>query len=341
MDYQTLQVIWFLLVTVLFIGFFFLEGFDYGVGILLPFIGKNDVERRVVINTIGPHWDGNEVWLLTAGGAIFAAFPHWYATLFSGFYLALFVILFALIARGVAFEFRSKDDNLLWRKTWDYAIFFGSFVPALLWGVAFANIVRGVPIDANMTYTGDFFGLLNPYALLGGLVTLTLFTLHGAIFLSLKTDGIVRERSEMWAKRIWLPVVILALSFVAYSFVETDLFARDSNIIQVFSVALAVIGLLFVGYNVFLKPRFALAFVGTGVTIVAVVVWLFSGLFPRVMPSTLEGLDLTIYNASSSEYTLGVMTLIALFFVPIVVAYQGWSYWVFRKRVTTSSHLEY
>lgn len=341
MDYQTLQILWFILITVLFIGFFFLEGFDYGVGILLPFIGKDDTERRVVINAIGPHWDGNEVWLLTAGGAIFAAFPNWYATLFSGFYLALFVILVALIARGVAFEFRSKDDNPLWRKTWDYAIFFGSLVPALLWGVAFGNIVRGVPIDASMNYTGDFFYLLNPYALLAGLVTLTLFTLHGAIFLSLKTDGIIRERAEAWARRVWLPVVVLALAFVAYSFIETDLFARDNNIIQFVAVALAVVGLLFVGYNIFLQKRFGFAFLGTSITIVAVVVWLFSGLFPRVMPSTLEGFDLTIYNASSSEYTLGIMTIIALTFVPIVLLYQGWSYWVFRKRLTTTSHLEY
>jgi cytochrome d ubiquinol oxidase subunit II len=340
-DYQTLQTLWFVLVTVLFIGFFFLEGFDYGVGILLPFIGKDDTERRVVINAIGPHWDGNEVWLLTAGGAIFAAFPHWYATLFSGFYLALFLILVALIVRGVAFEFRSKDDNPLWRKTWDYAIFFGSFLPALLWGVAFGNVVRGVPIDGSMTYVGDFFGLLNPYALLGGLVTLTLFTLHGAIFLSLKTDGVVRERAEAWAKRVWLPVVVLALGFVAYSFAETDLFARDNNIIQFVAVGLAVVGLLFVGYNIFMQNRFGLAFLGTGITIVAVVVWLFSGLFPRVMPSTLEGFDLTIYNASSSEYTLGIMTIIALTFVPIVLAYQAWSYWVFRKRLTADSHLEY
>lgn len=341
MDHQTLQVIWFILVTVLFIGFFFLEGFDYGVGILLPIIGKTDRERRVVINSIGPHWDGNEVWLLTAGGAIFAAFPHWYATLFSGFYLALFLILFALIARGVAFEFRSKDANPLWRKTWDFALFFGSFVPALLWGVAFANIVRGVPIDASMMYTGSFFDLLNPYALLGGLVTLTLFTLHGAIFLSLKTDGIVRERAEAWAKKLWLPVVVLALGFVAYSFAETDLFARDNNVIQFVAVALAVAGLLFVGYNIFMKKRYGLAFAGTALTIVSVVVWLFSGLFPRVMPSTLEGMDLTIYNASSSEYTLGVMTIIAIFFVPIVLLYQGWTYWVFRRRLTTESHLEY
>lgn len=335
-----LNTIWFILIAILFTGFFFLEGFDFGVGILLPFIAKDDQERRVVINTIGPHWDGNEVWLLTAGGAIFAAFPNWYATLFSGFYLALFVILVAMILRGVAFEFRSKDENPRWRKTWDYALFIGSFLPALLWGVAFANIVRGVPIDENMTFTGNFFTLLNPYSLLGGVVTLTLFILHGGLFLSMKVDGVILDRVKAVVSRIWIVVVVVVLLFVGYSYFETTLF-EDFTIVQGIGLVVAVVALLGAAALIYQK-KFGLAFIGTGLTIIGVVLFLFGGLFPRVMPSSLGSeFDLTIYNASSSPYTLQVMTIVALIFVPLVLLYQGWSYWVFRKRVTTESHLEY
>lgn len=335
-----LNILWFVLIAVLFTGFFFLEGFDYGVGVLLPFVAKSDKERRVVINTIGPHWDGNEVWLITAGGAIFAAFPHWYATLFSGFYLALFLILLALIFRGVAFEFRSKDDSPTWRKAWDGAIFAGSLLPALLWGVAFANIVRGVPIDGSMTYTGNLFTLLNPFALLGGLVTLTLFTLHGALFLSLKTDGVILQRVQSYLKRLWVPVVLLTLAFVGFSLVETDLFV-GVNLVQGLGLAVAVLALLAAGLMIW-RQHLGRAFIGTGLTLVGVVAFLFGGLFPRVMPSSLGSqYDLTIYNAASSPYTLQVMTIVALIFVPLVLLYQGWSYWVFRKRVTVESHLEY
>lgn len=335
-----LNTLWFLLIAVLFIGFFFLEGFDYGVGILLPFVAKNDKERRVVINTIGPFWDGNEVWLITAGGAMFAAFPNWYATLFSGFYLALFLILFALIIRGVAFEFRSKDDNPMWRKTWDMAIFVGSLLPALLWGVAFANIVRGVPINESMVYTGNLFTLLNPFAILGGLVTVTLFTLHGALFLSLKTDGIILERVQSMLSRLWMPVVALVLAFVGFSVLETDLFV-GLNLVQGIALVTAVLALLVAGWMI-AQGRVGMAFIGTGLTLAGTVAFLFGGLFPRVMPSSLGSqFDLTIYNAASSPYTLQIMSIVALIFVPIVLAYQGWSYWVFRHRVTVESHLEY
>ncbi|MFN8529789.1 MAG: cytochrome d ubiquinol oxidase subunit II [Anaerolineae bacterium] len=335
-----LQTLWFILIAVLFTGFLFLEGFDYGVGILLPFVGKSDGERRLVINAIGPVWDGNEVWLLTAGGAMFAAFPNWYATLFSGFYLALFLILMALILRGVAFEFRSKDASPRWRALWDGAIFLGSFLPALLWGVAFGNILRGVAIDASMTYVGSFFDLLNPYALLGGLVTLTLFILHGALFLEMKTDGDVRARVTKAARQMWLPVVLLAVAFVAYSLAETDILQR-LNVANIGGLVLAVGGLLAAGYFIFNK-RLGLSFVSTGIVIVGVVALIFGTLFPRVMPSSLgEAFDLTIYNASSSQYTLQVMTVIALTMVPIVLLYQAWSYWVFRKRLTAEAHLEY
>jgi cytochrome bd ubiquinol oxidase subunit II len=335
-----LQTLWFVLITVLFSGFFFLEGFDYGVGVLLPFIGRQDGERRMVINAIGPVWDGNEVWLLTAGGAMFAAFPNWYATLFSGFYLALFLILVALIVRGVAFEFRSKDERPGWRRFWDGAIFVGSAVPALLWGVAVANIVRGVSIDAGMHYVGTFFDLLNPYALLGGLVTLLIFILHGALFLQMKTDGVVRQRAERTARVTWLPVLVLVLAFVAFSAVQTDMFAT-LNVVKVAALGGAVVALL-AAIALIGKKRYGLAFVGTGVAIISTVVLLFGTLYPRVMPSSLgSAYDLTIYNASSSQYTLQVMSVIALTLVPIVLAYQAWTYWVFRKRLTAESHLEY
>lgn len=340
MDLQTLQIIWFVLVAVLFTGYFILEGFDFGVGILLPFMGKDDLERRAVINTIGPFWDGNEVWLITAGGAIFAAFPHWYATLFSGFYLALLLMLVALIFRGLAFEYRSKRDNPAWRAFWDWSIFFGSAIPALLWGVAMANFIRGVPIDASMNYTGGFFNLLNPYALACGLASLMIFTLHGAVFLTLKTTDELHDRAMGLAKKIWIPATLLSLVFAIYTFVETDLFARlgvNPGAIPIFSVLalLSVIVLLNKGAS-------GWAFVMTAISIAFSTITIFMGLFPRVLvSSTNPDWSLTIYNASSSEYTLGIMTTIAAIFVPIVLLYQGWSYWVFRQRVSKDSKLEY
>jgi len=341
MNLETLQTLWFVLIGVLFAGFLFLEGFDYGVGILLPFLGKNDTERRTIINAIGPVWDGNEVWLLTAGGAMFAAFPNWYATLFSGFYLALFLILFALIIRGVAFEFRSKDDNPRWRAVWDAAIFLGSFLPALLWGVAFGNIVHGVAIDAKMNFVGSFFDLLNPYALLGGIVTLTLFTLHGAVFLELKVDGVVRTRAAQVARVMWLPVTLVIVLFVLFSTSQSDLLASQNLPLKLGAVVVAVVGLLWADFNILTK-HYGRAFIGLAVAIVAVTATLFSILFPNVLPSTLDrAFSLTVYNASSSQYTLSLMTVIALTLVPIVLLYQGWTYYIFRKRLTLNSHLEY
>lgn len=341
-----LNTIWFVLIAVLYIGFFVLEGFDFGVGILLPFLSRAkeaqevDQRRRIMLNTIGPHWDGNEVWLLTAGGATFAAFPHWYATLFSGFYLALFLLLFALIIRGVAFEFRSKDANPRWRKLWDWAIFIGSALPALLLGVAFGNLVRGVPIDADMNYVGGFFNLLNPYALLAGATTLVVFTLHGAIFLSLKIEGDLKLAAQKAAQRLWLPAVILLLGLLIYTYLETDILARLGVNPGVVPLT-GMIAILLVGYFVN-RQRQGWAFVMTALTILVAVATMFMILYPRVMVSSLDdAFSLTIYNASSSPYTLRVMTVVALVFVPIVLAYQAWSYWVFRKRLTTTSTLEY
>ncbi len=339
-----LNTVWFILITVLFVGFFFLEGFDYGVGILLPFISKEDTSRRVVINSIGSTWDGNEVWMLTAGGAMFASFPNWYATLFSGFYIALFLMLAALIVRATAFEYRSKKDDPVWRNRWDWVIFFGSFVPALLWGVALANIVRGVPIDAHMNYIGGFFNLLNPYALVGGLASLTVFTLYGAIFLNLKTTDELREKSLTLAKKLWIPAVVLVFLFVIYGYFATDMFTRDGINPGIISV-LAVLSMVAV-FFMLKANRGGWAFVATALTIVFSTVTIFMGLFPRVMVARIDGIlvpanDLTIYNASASPYTLQVMSIVALIFVPIVLAYQGWTYWVFRQRLSTTSELEY
>ncbi|MCW5853393.1 MAG: cytochrome d ubiquinol oxidase subunit II [Anaerolineae bacterium] len=329
-----LNTLWFILVGVLYIGFFVLEGFDFGVGMLLPFLGKDDLRRRVIINTIGPHWDGNEVWLLTAGGATFAAFPNWYATLFSGFYLPLFLLLVALIARGIAFEFRSKDDNPRWRALWDWCIFGGSLVAALLLGVAFANLLRGVPIDAKMTYVGGFFNLLNPYALLGGITTVLGFALYGAIFLSLKTTGDLLAQSRAMAQRLWLPTTVAFVLLTVYSYFETDLLLRlgvNPGVVPITSLAALLAAGLFLR-----RQREGWAFIMLALTIATTLLTEFMVMFPRVMISSLNPVwSLTIYNASSSPYTLTVMTIVAGVFVPIVLAYQAWTYWVFRKRLVT------
>ncbi len=327
-----LNIVWFVLIAVLYIGFFVLEGFDFGVGILLPFLGKDDLRRRVILNTIGPHWDGNEVWLLTAGGATFAAFPQWYATLFSGFYLPLFLLLLALIVRGVAFEFRGKDEAPWWRKTWDTCIFIGSLLPPLLIGVAFANLVRGVPIDGSMNYTGGFFNLLNPYALIGGIATVLVFMLHGAIFLSLKTQGDLLRDSQLFAWKLWLPVVIVLLVFLVATYLSVDILDTlgvNPGVIPIAGVA----SILAAGYFIRQKLN-GWAFTMTAFTIVAALITMFAILFPRVMvSSTNPDWSLTIYTAASTPATLRTMTTVALIFVPIVLAYQGWSYWIFRKRI--------
>jgi cytochrome d ubiquinol oxidase subunit II len=335
-----LNTIWFYLIAILYIGFFVLEGFDFGVGILLPFLSKGgspesvDTNRRTIINTIGPHWDGNEVWLITAGGATFAAFPQWYATLFSGFYLPLFLILLALIVRGVAFEFRSKDENPRWRSLWDWALFIGSLLPALLLGVAFGNLVRGVPIDAEMNYAGGFFNLLNWYALLAGVAATLTFTLHGAVFLTLKTTGELRERAHAAARRLWPVVVVVLLAFLAATYLETDILDHLGVNPGVVPIT-GMVAILLSGYFIRTR-REGWAFAMTAVTIAFALITLFMILFPRVMISSLNpAWSLTIYNASSSQYTLRVMTIVAVIFVPVVLAYQAWTYWIFRKRITT------
>lgn len=328
-----LNTLWFVLIAILYTGFFILEGFDFGVGMLLPILGKTDDERRVLINAIGPHWDGNEVWLITAGGATFAAFPHWYATLFSGFYPALFLLLLGLIVRGVAFEFRSKHEDRRWRTLWDWSIVVGSFLAPLLLGVAFANLARGVPIDASMTYTGGFWYLLNPYGLIGGLAAVAVFLLHGALFLALKTTGEFQLRVQNLARRLWGVALVGFLLLSAGTYIFADFVERvgvNPGIVPVAGAA----ALLLSGYFV-RRGRDGWAFAMTALTIAAVVATFFMLTFPNVMlSSTNPEWSLTIYNASSSQYTLTVMSIIAVIFVPIVLAYQAWSYLAFRKRLS-------
>jgi cytochrome bd ubiquinol oxidase subunit II len=330
--YWHLQVLWFALIAILWIGYFVLEGFDFGVGTLLPFLSRDDTDRRVLITTIGPVWDGNEVWLLTAGGATFAAFPGWYATLFSGFYLALFLILVALIVRGVAFEYRGKHDSVRWRAWWDRAIFVGSVVPALLWGVAFADIVHGVPIDAHGEYTGTLLTLLHPYALLGGLMSLSLFTLHGAIYLTLKTKDEMLERARSTVRRVALAASALLFAFLLWTYLDLD--ASRARAVVLGVTSLAALGLALGVPLLMRRGREGLAFASTAVTIVLVISSIFLNLYPRVLvSSTAKAFDLTVWNTSSTHYTLIVMTVVAFLFTPLVLLYQGWTYYVFRHRI--------
>jgi len=324
-----LTTVWFGLIAVLWIGYFCLEGFDFGVGMLLAVLARDDTERRVMINTIGPVWDGNEVWVLVAGGATFAAFPEWYATLFSGFYLPLLLILLALIVRNLAIEYRSKRDEASWKQRWDLLFIVGSFVPALLWGVAFANIVRGVPIDQDKEFTGSLLTLLNPFALLGGATTLLLFLTHGAIFLSLKTDGEIRHRARVLAVKVGTVAALVAVAFLVW----TQLLTGNTGSGVLFVVAALA---LVAGLGAALHGREGWAFTATMVTIAAAVAGLFTALFPAVMPSSTDAAwSLTTSNASATAYTLTVMTWVAVVFTPIVLLYEGWSYWVFRRRIAT------
>ncbi|MFY1670683.1 cytochrome d ubiquinol oxidase subunit II [Plantactinospora sp. WMMB334] len=322
-----LPTLWFLLIAVLFTGYFILEGFDFGVGILLPLLGRDDRERRVLINTIGPVWDGNEVWLITAAGALFAAFPGWYASLFSGLYLPMLLVLVALIFRGVAFEYRHKRPEAGWKARWDTAIVLGSLLPAAVWGIVLGNLLRGVPLNAAHDYTGGLLDLLNPYALLGGVTTTALFVTHGAVFLALRTSGEIRVRAGRLAAR-----TALATAAVTGAFLAAGLAVRNTP---------AAVGLA-AGAAVALAGTLAAtrvrregwAFAGTAAAIGLTVATVFAALFPTVLPSTADPAGtLTVDNAASSPYTLTVMTWVAVVFAPIVLAYQGWTYWVFRRRI--------
>lgn len=335
-----LPKLWFALIAVLFIGYLFLEGFDYGVGMLFPWVARNDQERRALLATIGPVWDANEVWLITAGGALFAAFPNWYATLFSGFYIGLFLLLVGLIIRGVALEFRSKDAHPLWRKRWDIMIVIGSAIPPIVWGLAMGNLLHGVPINQHMNYVGNFLTLLNPYAIVGAIAALLLFLLHGALYLDLKAPEQLAERAHKVAYKVGIGATVFYFIFVVMSYFYANFAHRlgiDPGPIPVLA------GLSVVAVRVFLPLRQrGWAFFAGGLAIILSTVSVFLAMFPRVMISTLNPhWSLTIYNASSNSYSLKVMTIVAISVLPIVLAYQAWTYWVFRRRVTMRDSFHY
>jgi cytochrome d ubiquinol oxidase subunit II len=331
----SLNTVWFALIGVLWAGYFVLEGFDFGVGILSPLLSRDDVDRRITLNSIGPFWDANEVWVIVAGGATFAAFPQWYATMFSGFYLALFLILVGLIVRGVAFEFRAKRASASWRRTWGAAHALGSLVPALLWGVAFVDLVRGLRIGAEGHYLGGFGGLLQPVAIVGGLAGLVLFCLHGAVFLALKTTGALQQRAKRAARWLVAPSALLLAgvgSWVGVAVAGTPRPGSLPGVVPAVLLALSVLGVALVGASL-VAGREGLGFGVSALAILAATGAVFTLLFPRVMVSTLPGRSLTIWNAASAHETLLVMTVVAAIFTPFVLAYQAWSYWVFRQRL--------
>lgn len=327
-----LTTVWFILIALLWTGYFVLEGFDFGVGMLMPVLGRGEqgeVRKRVLLNTIGPVWDGNEVWLLTAGGATFAAFPIWYATMFSGLYLPLLIILVALIVRALGFDYRGKVNNPKWRKSWDVAIFVGSVVPALLWGVALTNVVMGLPINSAQEYTGSLFTLLNPVGLLGGLTTVALFLTHGAIFVALKTEGDIRVDARALSVRLGAVAALLAVVLLVTINASTG--SAESWAASVVAAVALLAGLFAVS-----REREGWAFIGTFVAIGAAVATLFLALFPDVMPSsTNAAFSLTTTNASSTSYTLTIMTWVAVIFTPLMLVYTSWTYWTFRRRIGT------
>ncbi len=330
-----LETIWFVLWGVLWAVYFMLDGFDLGLGTLAPFIAGNDTDRRVVYNSIGPVWDGNEVWLITAGGVTFAAFPTTYAVMFSALYTPLLLLLFALILRAVALEFRSKIDNPGWRKLWDLGHFIGSFVPALLLGVAFANIFRGIPIDAEGTFHGNLLTLLNPYGILGGLLFVLLFLVHGALWLAIKADGPLEDRAGKAAGGIWFVLLVVAVVFLIASWFATGLYSNYLSspallLIPLITVAALLVTRVFVARKAWWKAWFASSLTIVGATLFGVV-----GLYPNLFPSSLDpAYSLTIFNSASSPLTLKIMLGVALPFVPIVIMYQIWTYYVFRHKVT-------
>ncbi len=331
-DFTALQVVWFVLIAVLWIGYFVLEGFDFGVGMLLRVLGHDRAERRALIHTIGPVWDGNEVWLIVAGGATFAAFPQWYATLFSGFYIALFLVLFALIARGVAFEFWGKHEHASWAAAWEWAITIGSFLAALLWGVAWANIVHGVPLDVRGNADGSLSVLLNPYAILGGVTTVLLFLALGAIFLTLRTKGELLERAAGIARAAAPAAAAATIAFLVWTVVDQP---HQSGVEIAVSI-LAGLAALGLGVSALpaLRDRAGVAFALGTAAIVMLFATLFVDLFPHTMVSTTDpAYSLTLNASASSHYTLTVMTIVAVILLPVVLAYQAWTYWVFRHRV--------
>ncbi|MDD5284839.1 MAG: cytochrome d ubiquinol oxidase subunit II [Desulfuromonadaceae bacterium] len=345
MDISVFQIIWFVLWGVLWAVYFMLDGFVLGTGFLAGFLAKNDTEKRVLINSIGPVWDGNEVWLVTAGGATFAAFPTTYALMFSNLYSALILLLFSLIVRGVSFEFRGKIDSITWKKSWDRAIIVSSFLPALLFGVAFGNIFKGIPMRndfaaINFSYDGSLIGLLNPYGLLTGVLFVLLFAVHGSLYAAIKTTGDLSKRGADLADKLWIPLLVVAVAFLGYTYPATKLYDNffKAPVLLIVPV-IAVVSLLLV--KVFIhKGSCHKAFLFSCLTIVFVVFTGVTGLFPNLIPSNIDpASNLTIFNSSSSLMTLQIMTVVAAIFVPIVICYKIWVYRLFRARVTNEDVL--
>ncbi|MGW6173349.1 cytochrome d ubiquinol oxidase subunit II [Arthrobacter sp. NPDC055138] len=328
---ETLPTVWFIVIAFFWTGYLFLEGFDLGVGMMMRGFARNNTERRVLLNTIGPVWDGNEVWLITAGAATFAAFPQWYAALFSGLYLPLVLVLLALIFRAVGIEYRGKVDSDRWRSGWDWAISLGSLIAAFGVGAMLALTTTGLPVDANGDRVGGAFAWFNGYAVLGGLAVVGFCLVHAAAFLTLKTDGDVRLRAKALVQR-WLPVALLPMAVWAAALV-----LRNGEPVTVVTLGVAAAGAV-AAWLMAKAGREGLSFAGLGVFLIAGTVTIFSAVFPTVLPSTLdEAFSLTVESASSSDYTLGVMSVVALFGIPAVLVYQGYTYWVFRKRVSSSA----
>src|SRR5690625_1570857 len=337
---MSLNELWFLLIAFLFIGFFVLEGFDFGVGSVARFLGKDDAEKRVYINTIGPFWDANEVWIITAGGAMFAAFPHWYATLFSGFYIPLVFMLLALIIRGVSFEFRGKVDSDRWRNTWDWALFIGSILPPVLWGVVIGNFMIGMPIDENKEMVGGFLQFLHPFALLSGVTLLLLCLTHGLQFITIRTVDDLQERARNVGKKLAPVTILFVIVFFIFGLIQTDIFTYHGSA----WIALPVFGLVFLILASILnvKKKDGWAFTMTSLTIIALTASVFIGMFPRVMISSISDANsLTVLTASSGAYTLKLMSYFSLALLPFVLGYQGWSYYVFRQRVKKNEDVGY
>lgn len=335
---STLQVVWYLLIAVLWIGYLILEGFDYGVGMLIPFLGRTEKERRVIVNTVGPLWDGNEVWLLTAGGATFAAFPGWYATLFSGLYIPFFLILFGLIIRGVSFEYRAKHPDARWRNAFDWMAATGSFIVSLVFGVGFANFIIGMPValadGSNHLHvmTGGFWSLFSPFALLGGVVLVVLFLFHGANFLALKTKGTVHERAEAFSTKVGLVAIIGGAVYLVWANLAYGIGVLGWGLALV--AAAGLIG----SWLAIRAGRDGWAFTATTVSILLVAVWIFVRMWPTLgFDNSGATVPLDRVTAASTDLTLTIMTGAAVVFVPIVLAYQGWTVWIFRKRISTKN----
>jgi cytochrome d ubiquinol oxidase subunit II len=328
-----LETIWFLLWGILWAVYFMLDGFDLGLGTLMPFLAKNDLERRMVYRAMGPFWDGNEVWLITAGGVTFAAFPTTYAVMFSGLYSALMLVLFALILRGVSFAFRNEVDSPRWKCLWDACLILGSFLPALLLGVAFANIFRGLPIGEGGLYQGGLLTLINPYGLAGGVLFLLLFLVHGALWLAVKSDGVLHDRAAALAAKLWPVLMVVAALFLFASSRATTLFNNYAKTPVLFLIPVLAVAALVMVYVFMRQGAWWRAWFASCATIVAVTLFGVVGLYPNLLPSSIDAAhSLTIFNSASSPMTLKIMLTVALTFVPIVIAYQVWVHFLFKGK---------